>query len=146
MVSVKRFFSTKKRKGKRRDAYFCGWEYDQSNEIKYLSLSLTQKNQIGLQNRPINIVLDAIGSAITFRKRCGFFEKKKGFSRIFRIFRSERSIYLGEKVVFLDQQLKLYSYDVKKITETLSCLNLTNFHLFSFETVKKWLKCRQREV
>jgi hypothetical protein len=40
---VKRIFldEEKKRKEKKRDAYFCDWGYNELNVIKYLSTSLT---------------------------------------------------------------------------------------------------------
>ncbi len=69
-----------------------------------------------------SVELDAIVSAITFRKRCEFFENTTS----------------PEYFVFFAQE--------EAFTETLSCLHFTNVHLFSFEAVKKWLKSHQREV
>lgn len=34
--------------------------YDEQNATKYISISLTQKNQIGLQNRPFCDALETI--------------------------------------------------------------------------------------
>jgi hypothetical protein len=38
---VKVFFLNKEKKREKRDAYFCDLGYDESNEIKYLTLSFT---------------------------------------------------------------------------------------------------------
>jgi hypothetical protein len=41
---VKVIFLNKEKKREKRDAYFCGPWYDESNEIKHLTLSFIWKN------------------------------------------------------------------------------------------------------
>ncbi len=82
-------------------------------------------------------------------RRC-VFSKKRLLPNI-SYFSARKKHLLKRKSSFswsVAQALFIWCEKIQKkfFTETLNCLHLTNFHLFSFEVVKKWLKSRQREV